>query len=83
MDHRRSVDNGNRCQNQGFDNALGQVRRGSEFWSGGIRHRVGVTVGQAFVRDLGICRFDVKGDAPVANPQELEYPCEAPRRSHV
>lgn len=55
MNHRRSVDNCNRCQNQGLDNALGQVRQQPEFWSGGIRHRGGVTIIQALVRNLGIC----------------------------
>jgi len=83
MNHRRSVDKCNRCQNQGLDNALGQVRRKSEFWSGGIRHRGGVTTGQALVGNLGICRFDVKGDVQVENPQELEYQCEAQRRSYA
>jgi len=57
MNHRRSVDKCNRCQNQGLDNALGQVRRKSEFWSGGIRHRGGVTTGQALVGVLGIFRL--------------------------
>jgi hypothetical protein len=55
MNHRRSVDNCNRCQNRGLDNALGQVRQQPEFWSGGIRHRGGVTIIQALVRNLGIC----------------------------
>jgi len=83
MNHRRSVDKCNRCQNQGLVNALGQVGRKSEFWSGGIRHRDGVTIVQALVRNLGICRFDVKGAVQAENLQELEYRCEAQRRSHA
>ena len=55
MNHRRSVDNCNRCQNWGLDNALGQARQKSEFRSDGIRHRGGVTIVQALVRNLGIC----------------------------
>lgn len=55
MNHRRSVDNCNRCQNRGLDNAPGQVRQQPEFRSGGIRHKDGVTIVQALVRNLGIC----------------------------
>ena len=55
MNHRRSVDNCNRCQNRGLVNAPGQVRQKPEFRSGGIRHRGGVTIVQALVRNLGIC----------------------------
>ena len=83
MNPRSSVDNGKQCQNQGFDNALTQGGGGSGFWSGGIRHSGGVTIAQALVRNLGTYRFDVKGDAPVANPQALEYRCEAQGRRHV
>jgi hypothetical protein len=55
MNHRRSVDNCNRCQNRSLDNAPGQARQKPEFRSGGIRHRGGVTIVQALVRNLGIC----------------------------
>jgi len=83
MNHRRSVDNCNRCQNQDLDNTLGQVKQKPEFWFGGIRHRDGVTIDQALVRNLGICRFDVKGDTQVETPRELEYQGETQRRSHA
>ena len=83
MNHRRSVDKCKRCLNLGFVNALGQVRRRPVFWSGGIRHRGGVTIFQALVRNLGICRFDVKGGPQVENPQEAEYQCETQRRSYA
>jgi len=83
MNHRRSVDNCNRCQNQRLDIALRQVRRKPKFWSDGIRHRGGVTIIQALVRNLGICRFDVKGAIQVEIPQGFEYQCETQRRSHA
>ena len=83
MNHRRSVDNCNRCQNQSLDNTLGQVRQVPDFWSGGIRHRGGVTIIQVLVWNLGICHFDVKGAAQVEIPREFEYRCEVQRRSHA
>jgi hypothetical protein len=83
MNHRRSVDNCNRCQNRGLDNTSGPVSQKPEFRADGIRHKGGVTIIQALVRNLGICRFDVKGAAQAETPQESEYRCEAQRRSHV
>jgi hypothetical protein len=77
MNHRRNVDKCNRCRNQGLVNALGQTRQKSEFRSGGIRHRGGVTIVLALVWNLGICRFDVKGAVQAETLQELEYRCEA------
>lgn len=68
MNHRSSVDNCNRCQNQGFDNALGSVRRQPECGSDGIRHRDGVTFLWAWIRNLGICRLDAKGEIQAENP---------------
>ena len=82
VNHLRSVDNCNRCQNQGLDNTLGQVRRVPSFWPDGIRHRGGVTIVQALVRNLGICRFDVKGEIQVVTLREFEYQSEVQRRSH-
>jgi hypothetical protein len=38
-----------------------------------------VNVTQAFAWNLGTCRSDVKGDAQVEDPQELEYRCGACR----
>ena len=83
MNHRRSVDNCNRCQNQGLDITLGQIRRVPVFRSGGIRHRGGVTFIQALVWNLESCRSDVKGDIQAANLQEFEYRCGAQWRSHA
>jgi hypothetical protein len=39
----------------------------------GIRHRDGVTLAQAFVRNVGTCRLDAKGELQVADPQGGEY----------
>jgi hypothetical protein len=35
---------------------------------GGVRHRGGVTLIQAFVRNVGTCRPDGKGEAQVEDP---------------
>jgi len=35
---------------------------------GGVRHRGGVTLVQAFVRNVGTCRPDGKGEAQVEDP---------------
>jgi hypothetical protein len=83
VNHRGSVDNCNRCQNRGLDNTPGQVRRGPEFWSGGIRHRGGVTLFQALEWNLGSCRSDAKGAVQAETPQEPEYQCGAQWRSHA
>ena len=48
---------------------------------GGVRHEGGVTVVQARVWNVGTGRPDVKGDAQVAAPRELEYQSGAPGRS--
>jgi hypothetical protein len=68
VNHRGSVDNCNRCQNQGFDNALGSVRRRPEGGSDDIRHRDDVTFLRAWIRNLGICRLDAKGEIQAVNP---------------
>ena len=39
---------------------------------GGIRHRGGVTPGQAFARNVGTCRPDAKGDIQAGGPREDE-----------
>jgi hypothetical protein len=83
VNHRRSVDNCNRCQNQDLDIILGEIRRTPEFWSGGIRHRDGMTFVQALIWNLGNCRSDVKGAIQAATLQESEYQCGAQWRSHA
>jgi len=43
-----------------------------DFCPGGIRHRGGVTLDQAFVWNAGTCRSDVKGETQVGGPCEGE-----------
>ena len=47
----------------------GQVQRESAAWLGGIRHRGGVNLDQAFVRNVGTCRLDAKGETKGDDPQ--------------
>jgi len=83
VNHRRSVDNCNWRQNRGLDITPGSVRRKAEFWPVGVRHRGGVTISQALVRNLGSCRSDVKGDIQSENLKGLEYQSGAQWRSHA
>ena len=39
---------------------------------GGIRHRGGVKLGQAFMWNMGTCRPDVKGEIQVGSPHKDE-----------
>ena len=43
-----------------------------DFCPGGIRHKGGVTLNQAFVWNAGTCRFDVKGETQTGGPCEGE-----------
>ena len=47
----------------------GQVQGGPAYCLGGIRHKGGVNLIQALVRNVGSCRPDVKGEAQVEDPQ--------------
>jgi hypothetical protein len=46
----------------------GQVQGEPAYCLGGARHKGGVTLIQAFVRNVGTCRLDVKGEAQVEDP---------------
>jgi len=84
VNHRRSVENCDRYQNQGLDIALGQVRQQPERGPDGIRHnRGGVTVIQAQVRNRGTCHVDAKGAIQSATLRGSEYQCDVQGRSHV
>ena len=54
---------------------------GTCYCLGGVRHRDGMNLILAFVRNVGTCRLDVKGEIQVEIPQESEYRCEAQGRS--
>ena len=46
----------------------GQVWELPAYGPDGVRHEGGVTLVQAFVRNVGTCRPDVKGDVRVEDP---------------
>jgi len=61
--------------------SAGQVQREPVYCLGGGRHRDGMNLIQAFVRNPHQAdRFDVKGEIQVEPPRELEYRCEAQGR---
>jgi len=39
------------------------------YWPCGIRHKGGMTLVQAFVRNVGTCRLDAKGEIQVEAPR--------------
>jgi hypothetical protein len=43
---------------------------GACYCLGGVRHRDGMNLILAFERNVGTCRFDVKGEIQVENPRE-------------
>ena len=47
----------------------GQAQREPVYCLGGTRHRDGMNLIQAFVRNVGTCGSDVKGETQVAAPQ--------------
>ena len=55
---------------------------GPVYGSTGVRHEGGVILIQAWVRNVGTCRPDAKGETQVEDPQELEYRCGARGRTN-
>ena len=51
----------------------GGVRRIPAYCSGGVRHKDGMTLIQAFAWNVGTCRSDAKGKPQVEDPQEGKY----------
>jgi len=47
----------------------GQVQEKPAACLGGIRHRGGVTLDQALMRNVGTCRLDAKGEIQVDEPR--------------
>jgi hypothetical protein len=62
MNHRERVESVGTMSKPGRVVGLGQIQRESAAWLGGIRHRGGVTLDQALVRNVGTCRLDAKGE---------------------
>jgi len=57
-----------RCQNWGAVVTPGQAQGEPVYCLGGIRHKGGVNLYQALVRNVGTCRPDAKGEAQVVAP---------------
>lgn len=53
----------------GASDTLGKAQRKPAYCLGGIRHRDGVTLAQASVRNVRTCRPNVKGEAQVEDPR--------------
>jgi hypothetical protein len=47
----------------------GQIQGIAAYCLGGVRHRSGVNLIQALLRNVGTCRSDVKGETQVEAPQ--------------
>lgn len=69
MNHRKRVESVGMVSKPGRVVGPGQAQRESAAWLGGIRHRGGVTLDQAHVRNVGTCRLDVKGEIQGDDPQ--------------
>jgi hypothetical protein len=69
MNHRRRVESVATMSKPGRVVGPGKAQGESAACLGGIRHRGGVTVDQAFVWNVGTCGLDVKGEIQGADPQ--------------
>ena len=56
-----------------YSRSSGGVRRIPAYCPGGVRHKDGMNLIQAFVRNVGTCQSDVKGKPQVEDPQEGKY----------
>ena len=69
MNHRERVESVGTMSKPGRVVGPGPVQEESAARLGDIRHRGGVTLLQAFVRNVGTCRLDGKRDAQGRNPK--------------
>ena len=71
-EHQRTIDEVSKYQrwrqNWGTWRSPGQVQRKPVYCLGGVRHRDGMNLIQAFVRNVGTCRLDVKGEVQMEVP---------------
>ena len=58
-----------RRQNWGVSEIPGLAQEKPVYCLGGVRHKGGVNLIQAFAWNLGTCRPDVKGEAQVEDPR--------------
>ena len=73
MNHRVRVESVGTMSKPGRVISSGEVQGKPVVCLDGIRHRDGVNLTQALVRNGGTCRLDVKGELQVADPQGGEY----------
>lgn len=57
-----------------INSALREAYRQPVYWVSGPRHIGGVTCHQAGMRNVGTCRFDVKGKPQAENPMRGKVP---------
>ena len=69
MNHRQRVESVGTVSKPGRVVNPGRVQREPAAWLVGTRHKGGVTLHQALVRNVGTCRLDVKGEIQGADPQ--------------
>lgn len=69
MNHRKRVESVGTMSKPGRVVGPGPAQGESAACLGDIRHRGGVTLPQAFVRNVGTCRLDGKRDAQGRNPE--------------
>ena len=70
MNHRERVESVGMVSKPGRVVGPGPVQGESAARLGDIRHIGGVTLPQAFVRNVGTCRLDVKRDVQGRNPKD-------------
>ena len=70
MNHRERVESVGTMSKPGRVVGPGPVQGESAARLGDIRHRGGVTLTQAFVRNVGTCRLDVKRDVQGRKPKD-------------
>jgi hypothetical protein len=69
MNHRERVESVGKVSKPGRVVGPGRVQEGPAACLGGTRHKGGVNLDQALVRNVGTCRLDAKGEIQVADPQ--------------
>jgi hypothetical protein len=69
MNHRKRVESVGTVSKPGGVVSPGRVQGEPAACLGGTRHRGGVTLSQALVRNVGTCRLDAKGEFQGADPR--------------
>ena len=76
-ERKRTIDevskSGDVVKTEDSSRSSGGVRRIPAYCPGGVRHKDGMNLIQAFARNVGTCRSDVKGKPQVEDPQEGKY----------